>query len=94
MSSLTGAPKPAGGPRRIDYGPDLVVLRADNAGPMTLDGTRSYVLGRGPRVLLVDPGPPGPAQLELLASAVGGRRVVRILLTHAHADHSGAAAPE
>lgn len=78
------------GPERIDHGPDLVAVRAANPGPMTLDGTRSYVLGHR-RVAVVDPGPSDPAQLETLVSVVEGRDVAGILLTHAHADHAGGA---
>ena len=79
-----------GGAWRLDLTPDLTVLRAANPGPMTLDGTRSYVLGRD-RLLIIDPGPDDQAQLEALASVVGGREVELILLTHSHADHAGAA---
>lgn len=55
---------------------------------MTLDGTRSYVLGEH-RVAIVDPGPDDPAGLAALATAVDGREVAALLLTHAHADHAG-----
>ncbi|MFW6039587.1 MAG: MBL fold metallo-hydrolase [Gemmatimonadota bacterium] len=72
-------------------GPDLVVLRANNPGPMTLDGTRSYVLGNR-RVAIVDPGPDDAAALDALERAVAGRDVAALLLTHAHADHAGGAA--
>ncbi len=78
-------------PRRLDLAPDLTVLRADNPGPMTLDGTRSYLLGRE-RLVIVDPGPDRPGQVDALAAAANGRDVVYVLLTHAHADHAGAAA--
>jgi glyoxylase-like metal-dependent hydrolase (beta-lactamase superfamily II) len=77
--------------RRLDLAPDLSVLRADNPGPMTLDGTRSYVLGRE-RLVIIDPGPDQPGQLDALVDTVNGREVVLVLLTHAHADHAGAAA--
>lgn len=76
--------------RRFDLAPDLTVLCADNPGPMTLDGTRSYLLGRD-RLVIVDPGPKQPGQLDALAGAVNGRDVAFVLLTHAHADHAGAA---
>lgn len=75
-----------GATRRL--APDLVVVRADNSGPMTLDGTRSYVLGDR-RVAIVDPGPDDPAGLDALEIAVAGREVAALLLTHAHADHAG-----
>lgn len=77
--------------RRFDLAPDLTVLCADNPGPMTLDGTRSYLLGRE-RLVIVDPGPDRPGQVDALAAAVSGRSVAFVLLTHAHADHAGAAA--
>lgn len=80
----------SGGVRQLLLAPDLTALRADNPGPMTLDGTRSYLLGRE-RLVIIDPGPDDPAQLEALAAAVDGRAVEAIVLTHAHADHAGAA---
>lgn len=78
-------------PDMREWAPDLQVIRAANAAPMTLDGTRSYVLGRA-RVVVVDPGPDDPDQLEALAAAVGNRPVAAVLLTHAHADHAEGAA--
>ena len=47
-----------------------------------------YVLADDERgeCIVVDPG----AEAERILSFVGGRRVARILLTHAHADHVGA----
>lgn len=63
---------------------------APNPGPLTLDGTRCYAVG-SERLLLVDPGPDIPGQLDRLEELVAGRPVLAICLTHAHADHSGAA---
>ncbi|WP_159796062.1 MBL fold metallo-hydrolase [Puerhibacterium puerhi] len=63
------------------------VLRADNPGPMTLDGTRSYVL-RAPgaeAAVVVDPGPDEPDHLAALAAA---GPVALVLVTHRHADHT------
>lgn len=79
-----------GGDRRLDLAVDLTVVRADNPGPLTLDGTRSYVLGRR-RLLIVDPGPDDLSHLEALAEVVDGRAVAAIVLTHAHQDHAGGA---
>lgn len=64
---------------------------APNAGPMTLDGTNTWVL-REPgarRSVVVDPGPSSAAHLDALAEAAG--EVAVVLLTHHHADHSEAA---
>jgi hydroxyacylglutathione hydrolase len=77
-------------PERIDHAADLAILRAANAAPMTLDGTRSYVLGTA-RVAVIDPGPADPRQLAALGGIVAGRPVVAVLLTHAHSDHSALA---
>ncbi len=63
---------------------------APNAGPFTLDGTRSYVVGVG-RAAIIDPGPGVEAHLQALDHAVGGVADVVILLTHAHEDHAGGA---
>ncbi|HEY5878771.1 MAG TPA: MBL fold metallo-hydrolase, partial [Nakamurella sp.] len=60
---------------------------APNPGPMTLDGTNSYVLsGNGGRSsVIVDPGPNDVGHLDALA-AVGD--VELILITHRHHDHT------
>ena len=75
------------------------LVRADNPGPMTLDGTNTYVLrgthggdvgrsdggdaGRG--VVVVDPGPLDEDHLRRVA---GQGEVVLTLLTHGHPDHA------
>lgn len=64
------------------------MLRADNPGPMTLDGTRSYVL-RAPGssgCVVVDPGPALEPHLAALAAA---GPVELALVTHRHPDHTG-----
>jgi len=69
--------------------PDGVTLvRAPNPGPMTLDGTNSWVLrAEGARAsVVVDPGPTDAAHLARLAE--GG--VELVLITHRHPDHTDA----
>ena len=70
----------------------LQVVTANNAGAMTFTGTRSYILGED-EVAIIDPGPDDPAHIAALQLAIAGRRVSHILITHAHVDHSPAAAP-
>lgn len=77
-------------PGVVQDGPGLMIVRADNAGPMTLDGTCSYLVG-GSRLVLIDPGPDDAEHLSRLVRATADRPVVAVLLTHAHADHSGLA---
>lgn len=71
--------------------PTASVLLAPNPGPMTLDGTNSWVLRApgAPDCLVVDPGPADEAHLAALA---GCGPVTAVLLTHGHADHSAGAA--
>lgn len=63
------------------------VLTAPNPGPMTLDGTNSYVLGLpgADSVVVVDPGPADEGHLRALA---GAGRVELVLVTHRHPDHT------
>ncbi|TMM35728.1 MAG: MBL fold metallo-hydrolase [Actinobacteria bacterium] len=62
----------------------VTLVRASNPGPMTLDGTNSWVLGApGGCTVVVDPGPADEAHLATLAAY----RPSLILITHAHPDH-------
>ena len=66
-------------------------LLAPNAGPMTLDGTNSYLIG-GPgagSVVVVDPGPFDEPHLAQLATAA---RVELVLITHFHGDYTAGSA--
>jgi glyoxylase-like metal-dependent hydrolase (beta-lactamase superfamily II) len=61
------------------------VQLAPNPGPMTLEGTNSYVLQAGDgAVVVVDPGPEDAGHLAALAAS---GRVELILVTHRHLDH-------
>jgi glyoxylase-like metal-dependent hydrolase (beta-lactamase superfamily II) len=77
------------GPRRVT-GTAAVVL-APNPGPMTLEGTNTWIL-RAPEsqaCVVVDPGPLDEEHLVTVASC---GPVATILLTHGHHDHSEGAA--
>jgi glyoxylase-like metal-dependent hydrolase (beta-lactamase superfamily II) len=68
------------------------VLLADNPGPMTLDGTNTWLLRDRPdrgEAVVIDPGPDDVAHLDRIVAAAG--RVTEILLTHHHRDHSAGA---
>ena len=68
------------------------LVRADNPGPMTLEGTNTWIL-RAPgseRSVVVDPGPMLEEHLRAVLDAAGAVSVV--LLTHKHPDHSEGAA--
>ncbi len=76
--------------------PRAACLLAPNPSPMTLDGTNTWVIAEpgSSSVVVVDPGPDDEGHLRRVhAEAVAGdRRVVKILLTHGHPDHSAGAA--
>ncbi len=81
----------AGGPA----GERAHCLLAPNPGPMTLDGTNTWVLlepGRTEAVV-IDPGPHGDPHLRAVVEHVEARgaRVALTLLTHGHHDHAESA---
>ena len=53
---------------------------------MTMDGTRTYIVGRV-HAVVIDPGPFVDSHLDAVAAAVGDRVSASILITHAHPDH-------
>jgi glyoxylase-like metal-dependent hydrolase (beta-lactamase superfamily II) len=61
------------------------LVRADNPGPMTLDGTNTWVLSADDGVVVVDPGPLLEEHLRRVA-AIGP--VLLTVLTHGHRDHA------
>lgn len=68
-----------------------MAVTAPNPGPMTFTGTRTYLLGAA-EVAVIYPGPDDAAhRAAVLAALAPGARVVAILVTHAHRDHSAGA---
>jgi len=69
---------------------------ASNPGPLTLDGTNTWVLAEpGARAaVVVDPGPDEPAHLAAVMTIAteGDREVAVVLVTHRHPDHVEGAA--
>jgi glyoxylase-like metal-dependent hydrolase (beta-lactamase superfamily II) len=64
---------------------------APNPGPMTLEGTNTYLYGSKP-CLVIDPGPDDPGHLAaVLAAAEERGGIGSILLTHGHGDHADGA---
>jgi glyoxylase-like metal-dependent hydrolase (beta-lactamase superfamily II) len=71
--------------------PELVRIVAPNPGPMTLEGTNTYVFGADP-CLVIDPGVADGGHLEAIRAAAAERGGIGlVLLTHSHADHAGGA---
>ena len=64
---------------------------APNPGPMTLEGTNTYLYGEGPCVV-VDPGSEDEGHLEAIRAAASERGGIGlVLLTHSHGDHTAGA---
>ena len=64
---------------------------APNPGPMTLEGTNTYLIGADP-VTVIDPGSADPDHLDAIRGAAGERGGIGlVLLTHSHADHTNGA---
>jgi len=68
---------------------------APNPGPLTLEGTNTWVLTEpgSARCVVVDPGPLDEPHLQRVLDVVAGRgsRVALTLLTHGHLDHAESA---
>jgi glyoxylase-like metal-dependent hydrolase (beta-lactamase superfamily II) len=67
---------------------DVLLVRAANPSPFTLDGTNTWIVGRDP-AWVVDPGPALPEHLDAVVAAVAERGGAGgIALTHDHPDHA------
>jgi glyoxylase-like metal-dependent hydrolase (beta-lactamase superfamily II) len=72
---------------------DILRVRAPNPGPLTLSGTNTWVVGRGP-TWVVDPGPLLDEHLARLFNAIEARGGLGgVVLTHDHHDHTEAVKP-
>lgn len=70
---------------------DLERVIAPNPGPMTLEGTNTWVVGRDP-AWVIDPGPADRGHLEAVREAAAARGGIGgVVLTHSHADHAAGA---
>lgn len=58
-----------------------------NPSKFTYRGTGTYVVG-GRECVVIDPGPRVDSHRDALAAALAGRKVVGIVITHCHGDHS------
>jgi glyoxylase-like metal-dependent hydrolase (beta-lactamase superfamily II) len=69
---------------------DVVGIRANNPGPLSLSGTNSWIVSRHP-AWLIDPGPDLAEHVEELAAELSSRGGLGgIAVTHDHYDHTEA----
>ncbi len=98
MHGVTAAVAPGDSPnwRGGPWGASARAILAPNAGPMTLEGTNTWLLAApGADVgIVVDPGPLDEGHLAAVQAAASsaGVRVAVVLLTHGHPDHAEGAA--
>jgi glyoxylase-like metal-dependent hydrolase (beta-lactamase superfamily II) len=71
--------------------PEIARLVAPNPGPLTGEGTNTYLYGSSPCVV-VDPGSADPGHLDAIRAAAEERGGIgKVLLTHSHGDHTDGA---
>ncbi|WP_448657976.1 MBL fold metallo-hydrolase [Sphingomonas sp. CJ99] len=83
--------RPTGVAMRME--PLVTRVLAPNPSPYTYTGTQTYLVGGATDAAVIDPGPDDPAHLDAIHAAIAGRRLVAILCTHTHRDHSPASRP-
>jgi glyoxylase-like metal-dependent hydrolase (beta-lactamase superfamily II) len=67
--------------------PEILRIVAPNPGPMTLEGTNTYVYGADPCVV-IDPGDEDAGHLDAIRAAAAERGGIgTVLITHSHGDH-------
>jgi len=72
----------------VDLSDGIRRITAPNPGPFTFHGTNTYLIGGGPEIVVVDPGPEIDAHLAAILKATQGQKVAAIAITHTHVDHS------
>jgi len=94
---VTGGPAAPGAGPAIDGGGTTRArcVLAPNPGLMTLDGTNTWLISEpgSAAVTVVDPGPDDDTHVRRVVAQAerAGQRIVSIVLTHGHDDHSGGA---
>jgi glyoxylase-like metal-dependent hydrolase (beta-lactamase superfamily II) len=71
----------------ITVAENVVRVTAPNPSVFTYHGTNSYIVGEQ-SLAVIDPGPDIPEHFDALISAIDGREVSHIFVTHTHRDHS------
>src|SRR5256885_9098653 len=60
---------------------------APNPGPFTGPGTNTWIVGDGPAVVVIDPGPDDERHLAALQQALKATAVGAVPVTHGHSSH-------
>jgi len=73
--------------RAVPVAPGVERLTVNNPSAFTFHGTNTYIVG-GASVAVIDPGPEDEAHFQALTTALAGREVTHIAVSHTHRDHS------
>jgi glyoxylase-like metal-dependent hydrolase (beta-lactamase superfamily II) len=65
---------------------------APNPSAFTFTGTQTHIVGTG-EVAVIDPGPALLEHIDAIMAATAGERIVAIVCTHTHRDHTPATRP-
>ena len=84
-------PWPTGAVEQLE--PLVRRVLATNPSAFSYTGTQTYLVGSGEAVAIIDPGPDDTDHLDALVAAIGPARLIAIICTHTHRDHSPGAAP-
>jgi glyoxylase-like metal-dependent hydrolase (beta-lactamase superfamily II) len=71
--------------------PGIGRIVARNPGIMTYHGTNTYLIEGADGISVIDPGPDDAQHVADILAALGDKKIVRLVLTHSHYDHMGAA---
>lgn len=71
--------------------PRVIRVLGGNPGKFSLQGTNTYIIGQGPKRLLIDTGEGRPVWAETIQKVLEDEKVTisDVLLTHWHPDHVG-----
>lgn len=71
-----------------ELAPGIRRIVANNPSPFTYKGTNTYLLGRGPTLALIDPGPTDDVHFDAILKTAGAAQITHVLITHTHRDHT------
>jgi len=72
----------------VELSKNVSTILAPNASPMTFRGTQTYIIGEGDELAIIDPGPKIDTHLQAINKAMEGKKLIGILISHSHVDHS------
>lgn len=91
MASPPPQPWPTGKAEQLE--PLVRRLLAPNPSPFTYTGTQTFIVGAGEGCAVIDPGPADSVHIEAILATLGDEKLLAIMCTHTHRDHSPGSRP-